>query len=91
LIYFTAKTRIDAFDIEMEASDWSKLSESAGARTNAMLAAAERIGGDSYPFYYRPSSVSIVLRMKSTILILLVLSASVTIIITLNAQIYFLV
>jgi hypothetical protein len=31
--------------IEMEASDWSKLSESAGARTNATLAAAERIRG----------------------------------------------
>jgi hypothetical protein len=28
---------------EMEASDWSKLSESAGARANAGAAAAERI------------------------------------------------
>jgi hypothetical protein len=35
--------RIDACYTEMEPSEWSELSESAGARTTVILAAAERI------------------------------------------------
>jgi hypothetical protein len=37
------KTRIDAFDTEMETSYWPELSENSDARTSAHLAAAERI------------------------------------------------
>jgi hypothetical protein len=45
----------------------------------ALVFQAEDIGGDSCPLCCRLSSVSIVLRIESIVLILLVLSASVTI------------
>ena len=43
LMYFTKRSRIEAFDREIELSDWPKLSENQGARTTACTAAAERI------------------------------------------------
>jgi len=38
------KARIDAFVREIEAPNWSKLSEVLGARTSAHFVAAQRIG-----------------------------------------------
>ena len=43
--------RINACYTEMEPSEWSELSESAGARTTVILAAAERISEDEYEDY----------------------------------------
>jgi hypothetical protein len=43
LMYFIEERRIDAFEGEMQPSDWSELSEKQCARAKAYLAAAERI------------------------------------------------
>jgi hypothetical protein len=43
LMYFTKRSRIEAFNREIELSNWPKLSENQGARTTACTAAAERI------------------------------------------------
>ena len=48
------------------------------SRGSALVFQAKDIGGDSCPLYCRLSSVSIILRIESTVLILPVLSASVT-------------
>jgi hypothetical protein len=45
LLYFIAKDGIEAFETEIQPSDWLELSENRCARSNAGAAAADRIIG----------------------------------------------